>query len=82
VQRADRELRAAGARPRPRATGPGTLTGGERRVVDLAVAGLSNREIAQQLFITPKTVEVHLGNTYRKLGVSRRGELAGHLSAS
>jgi DNA-binding NarL/FixJ family response regulator len=50
------------------------LTASERRVADLAADGLSNRDIAQSLYVTPKTVEVHLSSAYRKLGVgSRRG---------
>ncbi len=40
-----------------------------------AADGASNREIAQSLFVTVKTVETHLGNAYRKLGVSSRAEL-------
>jgi len=41
----------------------------------LAAAGHTNKAIAQQLFVTPKTVEVHLSNTYRKLGITSRSEL-------
>ena len=52
-----------------------SLTPSERRVADLAVAGRSNREIAQELYVTPKTVEVHLSNAYRKLGIRSRREL-------
>jgi DNA-binding CsgD family transcriptional regulator/tetratricopeptide (TPR) repeat protein len=72
------ELRAAGFRPRrTRATGPDALTPGERRVAAIAATGSTNREIAQELFITPKTVEVHLSSVYRKLNISRRDQLAG-----
>jgi DNA-binding CsgD family transcriptional regulator len=75
-ERARAELTAAGARPRRAAlTGLDALTASERRVADLAVDGLTNREIAQALFVTVKTVEWHLGNTYGKLGISSRGEL-------
>jgi DNA-binding CsgD family transcriptional regulator len=75
------ELHASGARPRSDAlSGVEALTPSERRVVDLAAAGQANREIAQSLFVTPKTVEVHLTNAYRKLGVKSRRELAGALS--
>lgn len=78
AERAREELRVAGARPRRGyVTGVEALTGSERRVAELAVAGLSNVEIAQRLFVTPKTVEKHLGATYRKLGVTRRRDLAG-----
>ncbi|WP_086826487.1 LuxR family transcriptional regulator [Allokutzneria sp. NRRL B-24872] len=53
-----------------------TLTGSERRVAMLAMAGGSNREIGDALRITVRTVEVHLTNVYRKLGVAGRAELA------
>ena len=69
------ELGAAGARPRTEAlSGPDSLTPSERRVAALAADGRTNRDIAQELFVTPKTVEVHLSAAYRKLGIaSRRG---------
>jgi DNA-binding CsgD family transcriptional regulator len=71
------ELRVAGGRPRHRAlTGIEALTPSERRAVELAAAGRTNKAIAQELFVTPKTVEVHLSSAYRKLGVTSRGELA------
>ncbi len=70
------ELAAAGARPRRRAlTGPASLTPSERRVADLAAKGLSNREIAEALFVTRKTVELHLGHTYTKLQIKTRTQL-------
>jgi DNA-binding CsgD family transcriptional regulator len=70
------ELYATGARPRTAAlTGVESLTSSERRVVQLAVDGMSNRDIAQALFVTPKTIEVHLTNAYRKLGIHSRREL-------
>ncbi len=76
AERARSELTAAGARPRRAAlTGFDALTASERRVAELAVEGLTNREIAQALFVTVKTVEWHLGNTYGKLGISSRREL-------
>ena len=76
VQRAGDELRAAGARPRrPWRTGAEALTMSERRIVALAAQGRSNREIAQQLYVTLKTVEGHLSRAYRKLGVSSREQL-------
>jgi ATP/maltotriose-dependent transcriptional regulator MalT len=52
----------------------------ELRVVELAAGGSSNREIAQALFVTTKTVELHLSNAYRKLGVSGRRNLAAALA--
>ena len=74
------ELHAAGARPRSTAlSGVESLTASERRVAGLAADGGTNRDIAQALFVTPKTVEVHLSNAYRKLGVRSRRELAGAL---
>ena len=74
------ELHASGVRPRTSAlTGVESLTASERRVASLAAEGGSNRDIAQMLFVTPKTVEVHLSNAYRKLGVRSRRELAGAL---
>ena len=70
------ELRAAGARPRrPRTTGARALTPGERRVAELAATGRMNREIAETLFVTLATVEFHLRNAYRKLGIASRAEL-------
>jgi DNA-binding CsgD family transcriptional regulator len=75
------ELYAAGARPRTAAlSGTGALTASERRVAALAADGASNRDIAQTLFVTPKTIEVHLSNAYRKLGIRSRRELAGALT--
>ncbi|MGV9455076.1 helix-turn-helix transcriptional regulator [Streptomyces sp. NPDC003635] len=77
AERARHELRAAGARPRTSAvSGPESLTPSEARVAELATGGLTNRQIAQELFVTPKTVEVHLSAVYRKLGISRRSQLA------
>lgn len=76
------ELLATGARPRREAlSGPDALTPSERRVAELAAKGLSNREIAQSLWVTRKTVEVHLGSTYGKLGIRSRTQLADALAA-
>ncbi|HEY1282200.1 MAG TPA: AAA family ATPase [Acidimicrobiales bacterium] len=72
------ELRAAGGRRTARsAFGPDALTPSERRVAVLAAAGHTNKAIAQQLYVTPKTVEVHLSSAYRKLGIASRSELEG-----
>jgi DNA-binding CsgD family transcriptional regulator len=80
-RRAKSELAAIGVRPRTSAhTGTDSLTASERRVVDLAAAGGSNKEIAQTLFVTEKTVETHLGHAFRKLDISSRRQLPGMLA--
>lgn len=77
AQLAATELRVAGGRPRQRAvSGIDALTPSERRAAQLAVLGRTNRAIAQELYVTPKTVEVHLTSAYRKLGITCRSELA------
>ena len=69
--RARSELGLTGKRPRsPAASGPEALTSAERRVTELAVDGLTNREIAEELYVTRKTVEWHLRNAYRKLEIN------------
>ncbi|MDA0178660.1 LuxR C-terminal-related transcriptional regulator [Solirubrobacter phytolaccae] len=71
------ELVIAGARPQRVAQhGPEGLTPSERRVAELAAQGHRNRDIAEALFVTAKTVEVHLGRAYTKLGISSRSQLA------
>jgi DNA-binding CsgD family transcriptional regulator len=76
------ELRAAGIRPRTTALqGAESLTASERRVAELAAGGRTNKEIAQTLFVTPKTVEVHLSAAYRKLNIRSRQELERALAA-
>jgi DNA-binding CsgD family transcriptional regulator len=76
------ELVASGARPRRDAlSGPESLTASEHRIAELAATGQSNREIAAALFVTPKTVEYHLRNCYRKLDIETRRELANALEA-
>ncbi|MEA2235158.1 MAG: hypothetical protein QOD83_4974, partial [Solirubrobacteraceae bacterium] len=75
------ELIAAGARPRREAfSGIASLTASERRVADLAAQGLTNRQLAQTLYLSPKTVEMHLSRAYRKLDINSRGDLAGALA--
>jgi DNA-binding CsgD family transcriptional regulator len=77
ADRAEAELRAAGGRPRRRAgVGADALTASERRVAELAAVGASNKEIAQSLFVTLRTVEMHLSNAYSKLEIRSRHELA------
>ena len=76
AERAAEELEAAGAqRPRMAVTGVAALTPSELRVARLAADGLGNREIAEALFVTRKTVEVHLSAAYRKLGIAARADL-------
>ena len=77
AERARTELLIAGARPRrTELSGVAALTTNERRVAAMAADGRSNREIAQDLYVSPKTVEKHLSAAYRKLGVGGREELA------
>ena len=69
------EMLAVGASPEsPR--GVAALTATEKRVAALAAAGRAEREIAQELFVTPRMIEVKLGNALRKLGASSQGDLA------
>jgi DNA-binding CsgD family transcriptional regulator len=78
--RAAEELKATGARvSRPGLTGIDALTASEHRIASMAARGMSNRGIAQALFVTVKTVEMHLGHAYNKLNVSGRAQLAGVL---
>jgi DNA-binding CsgD family transcriptional regulator len=71
------ELAATGIRVRRRdRSGRDALTPSERRICAMAAEGRSNPEIAQALFGTVKTVEMHLGHAYRKLDIRARGELA------
>src|SRR5207244_2209687 len=75
VERAERELLATGARPRRVAlSGVASLTPSERRIAEMAAEGPTNREIAQTLFITQRTVEVHLTSIYRKLAITSRSQ--------
>jgi DNA-binding CsgD family transcriptional regulator len=77
VAQGNDELAATGARPRKVVqTGLETLTASERRVAQLAADDMSNKDIAQALFVTVKTVEVHLSSVYRKLEISSRRQLA------
>jgi DNA-binding CsgD family transcriptional regulator len=74
--RARSELLTAGARPRRRViSGVDALTASERRIAEMAADGSANREIAQSLFVTERTVEGHLGNVYRKLEITSRAQL-------
>jgi DNA-binding CsgD family transcriptional regulator len=77
------ELRATGARPRRvMLTGLDALTASERRVAELGSEGLTNREIAQTLFVTARTVEGHLTQVFAKLDIPNREALAGALTVT
>lgn len=77
------ELVTAGARPRrDRIEGRDALTASEVRVAELAAEGRSNREIAQDLFVTRRTVETHLTHIYRKLKITKRTELKAKLEVA
>jgi DNA-binding CsgD family transcriptional regulator/tetratricopeptide (TPR) repeat protein len=78
--RAHSELAATGARPRrPVFSGVDALTPSERRVAQMAATGRTNREIAQALFVTTRTVEGHLTRVFQKLDVAGRTEIADRL---
>lgn len=76
------ELAAAGYRPSLRRQRDAVLTPSESRVADLASQGLTNKEISQALFITPKTVEYHLGHVYQSLNIPGRRNLKAALGAT
>lgn len=76
-ERAQAELGRVGRR-----TGsPTQLTATEQRIAELAATGLTNRQVAEQAFISPKTVEANLARVYRKLGISSRAELGAWMAA-
>jgi DNA-binding CsgD family transcriptional regulator len=83
AERARTELVATGERVRRRTVETrDDLTAQERQIAQLARDGLSNPEIAARLFLSPRTVEWHLGKVFIKLGVSSRKELRGALRGS
>ena len=75
-ERAREELSRIGLRR----AAPGELTENERRVAELAASGLTNREVAARLFMSPKTVEANVARAYRKLGIHSRAELGARLA--
>ncbi|WP_116996447.1 helix-turn-helix transcriptional regulator [Desertimonas flava] len=80
VSIASSTLRGLGASRKLRPmSGVGALTASERRTSMLAAAGRTNREIAEELFVSVKTVETHLAHTYQKLGITSRSELSSAL---
>jgi DNA-binding CsgD family transcriptional regulator len=83
AKRAETELRATGARPRRAVLrGLDSLTASERRIAEFASQGLTNREIAQTLFVTARTVEGHLTSIFRKLQLASRDELRDTLAGN
>jgi DNA-binding CsgD family transcriptional regulator len=82
ARRAHEELEASGEKLRPLpAGGVESLTPSELRVARMAADGKTNRAIAQDLFLTVKTIEAHLSSAYRKLDIGSRSELTEALSA-
>lgn len=81
ADRAAAELRAAGSTPHRGYTAEVTLSSQERRIAELAADGLSNKEIAEQLYLSPRTVGAHLYRVFPKLGVTRRSGLRPALDA-
>lgn len=77
AERARAELGRVGLRP----VSSDDLTVSERRIAELAASGLTNREISQAAFVSPKTVEANLARAYRKLGIRSRAELGAWLAA-
>jgi DNA-binding CsgD family transcriptional regulator len=82
ADRAREELRASGERlPDAEPSGSHVLTPQELRIAELAAGGLSNREIAERLFLSPRTIAAHLYTAFRKLGVTGREQLGGVLES-
>ena len=83
IERARNEVRLAGGHERLRAlAGAGSLTPGERRIAQLAADGLSNRQIAQELFLSVRTAENTLRRVYQKLAITSRRDLADAMAGS
>ena len=78
AERARAELDVVGPRRRAR----DELTATERRVAELAAAGITNREIARAVFMSEKTVEAHIARVYRKLGIHSRAELGARMAGN
>lgn len=82
INRMRDDLAATGGRPpRRRRRRPTDLTPAEERVARLAAGGLTNKDVAQQLFVSVRAVEFHLGNVFTKLGISSRQQLTAALGA-
>lgn len=78
AKRAQDEITRLGLRHRA----PGVLTEGERRIAELAASGMTNRQVADAAFVSPKTVEANLARVYQKLGIHSRAELGARMSAT
>ena len=78
AQRARDEIARLGLRHRA----PTELTESERRIAELAAAGMTNRQVAEASFVSPKTVEANLARVYQKLGIRSRAELGARMSAT
>ena len=76
AQRARDEIARLGLRHRA----PNELTDSERRIAELAASGMTNRQVAEASFVSPKTVEANLARVYRKLGIHSRAELGARLA--
>jgi class 3 adenylate cyclase/DNA-binding CsgD family transcriptional regulator len=82
AEQARAELRATGERVRARGPEHEELTAQELRIALQAAEGKTNRQIGAALYLSPKTVEFHLGRAYRKLGISSRAELIRHFATA
>jgi DNA-binding CsgD family transcriptional regulator len=82
ADRARAELRASGESLRRPVDAAGALTLQELQIAQLAAQGLSNKEVAERLFLSPRTITTHLYRIYPKLGIKSRGELSRALSGS
>ena len=80
-ERALRELRASGERIRRKHDTRDRLTAQELQIAQLVADGLTNRDIGQRLFVSPRTVSTHLSRIFPKLGITTRGELSRLMAA-
>ena len=77
IQRTNSELTASGGIKREAVADPDELTAQEIRVARAVAEGATNKQVAATMFLSPKTIDFHLGRVYRKLGIHSRTELAG-----